>query len=96
MSVCGAAMQCLGPVKNGLLERAHDICSAVSQGDTAVAVHPEDSRFSHLVGQRCAVPLTDRHGLHRLVTSRLTPFMPSGITVWQYTHHLTRPKCDAR
>ena len=32
-------------------------------GDTAVAVHPEDPRYSHLVGQRCAVPLTDRHAL---------------------------------
>ena len=29
-------------------------------GDTAVAVHPEDTRFSSLVGQRVQVPLTNR------------------------------------
>ena len=29
-------------------------------GDTAVAVHPEDPRFAHLIGQRLALPLTDR------------------------------------
>ena len=29
-------------------------------GDSAVAVHPEDERFKHLVGKRCRVPLCDR------------------------------------
>ena len=29
-------------------------------GDTAVAVHPEDERFSHLVGKTVKLPLTDR------------------------------------
>ena len=29
-------------------------------GDTAVAVHPEDDRYRHLVGKRVHVPLTDR------------------------------------
>ncbi|MFP4201000.1 MAG: valine--tRNA ligase [Clostridia bacterium] len=29
-------------------------------GDTAVAVHPEDGRFSHLVGRTAIVPLVDR------------------------------------
>ncbi len=29
-------------------------------GDTAVAVHPEDERYAHLVGQRIALPLTGR------------------------------------
>ncbi len=29
-------------------------------GDAAVAVHPEDSRYSHLVGQMVALPLCDR------------------------------------
>ena len=29
-------------------------------GDTAVAVHPEDARFSQFVGGRCRVPLTNR------------------------------------
>jgi valyl-tRNA synthetase len=29
-------------------------------GDTAVAVHPEDERFSHLVGKTCLVPILDR------------------------------------
>ncbi len=29
-------------------------------GDTAVAVHPEDERYRHLVGRRIALPLTDR------------------------------------
>ncbi len=34
----------------------------LNAGDTAVAVHPEDPRYSHLVGRSCAVPLSDRHG----------------------------------
>ncbi|MFD6420240.1 valine--tRNA ligase [Streptomyces sp. NPDC060194] len=29
-------------------------------GDTAVAVHPEDERYAHLVGKRIKLPLTDR------------------------------------
>ena len=29
-------------------------------GDTAVCVHPEDSRFKHLVGKRVKVPTMDR------------------------------------
>lgn len=29
-------------------------------GDTAVAVHPDDERYRHLVGQTIALPLTDR------------------------------------
>ena len=29
-------------------------------GDTAVAVHPEDPRFAHLIGKQLQVPLTDR------------------------------------
>jgi valyl-tRNA synthetase len=29
-------------------------------GDTAVAVHPEDKRYQHLVGQKLKLPLTDR------------------------------------
>lgn len=29
-------------------------------GDVAVAVHPEDDRYTHLVGQRVRLPLTDR------------------------------------
>ena len=29
-------------------------------GDTAVAVHPEDERFTHLVGKRVQLPLCDR------------------------------------
>lgn len=29
-------------------------------GDTAVAVHPEDSRFKHLIGQEVHLPLCDR------------------------------------
>ena len=29
-------------------------------GDTAVAVHPEDERFKHLIGQQVEVPLTGR------------------------------------
>ena len=29
-------------------------------GDTAVAVHPDDERYRHLVGRRVRVPLTDR------------------------------------
>ncbi|MEU6848498.1 valine--tRNA ligase [Actinacidiphila alni] len=29
-------------------------------GDTAVAVHPDDTRYAHLVGKRIKLPLTDR------------------------------------
>ncbi|WP_333769537.1 valine--tRNA ligase [Streptomyces sp. IBSBF 2435] len=29
-------------------------------GDTAVAVHPDDARYAHLVGRRIKLPLTDR------------------------------------
>ena len=29
-------------------------------GDTAVAIHPEDKRYSHLVGKECQLPLTGR------------------------------------
>lgn len=29
-------------------------------GDTAVAVHPEDERYQHLIGQQIALPLTNR------------------------------------
>jgi len=29
-------------------------------GDVAVAVHPEDARYKHLIGQRLKLPLTDR------------------------------------
>ncbi|MFW6251506.1 MAG: valine--tRNA ligase, partial [Alkalispirochaetaceae bacterium] len=29
-------------------------------GDTAVAVHPEDERFTHLIGKEVLLPLTDR------------------------------------
>jgi valyl-tRNA synthetase len=29
-------------------------------GDTAVAVHPEDNRFNHLIGKRVRLPLTNR------------------------------------
>ncbi|MFC1416503.1 valine--tRNA ligase [Streptacidiphilus cavernicola] len=29
-------------------------------GDTAVAVHPDDARYAHLVGRTVALPLTDR------------------------------------
>ncbi len=29
-------------------------------GDTAVAIHPEDERFLHLVGKNCMVPMLDR------------------------------------
>ena len=29
-------------------------------GDTAVAVHPEDERYSHLIGKQVRLPLTDR------------------------------------
>ncbi len=30
-------------------------------GDMAVAVHPEDERYQHLIGQHLILPLTDRH-----------------------------------
>uniref|UniRef100_A0AAU2VJ54 Valine--tRNA ligase n=1 Tax=Streptomyces sp. NBC_00008 TaxID=2903610 RepID=A0AAU2VJ54_9ACTN len=29
-------------------------------GDTAVAVHPDDERYAHLIGKRIGLPLTDR------------------------------------
>lgn len=34
-------------------------------GDTAVAVHPEDERFKHLVGRECEVPMCDGRCAHR-------------------------------
>ncbi len=30
-------------------------------GDTAVAVHPDDERYQHLIGKTVPLPLTDRH-----------------------------------
>ena len=32
-------------------------------GDSAVAVHPEDPRYMHLIGKQCTVPLSDRCGV---------------------------------
>ena len=29
-------------------------------GDTAVAVHPEDERYAHLIGRRCILPIVNR------------------------------------
>ena len=29
-------------------------------GDTAVAVHPDDERYKHLIGKDIDLPLTDR------------------------------------
>lgn len=29
-------------------------------GDTAIAVHPEDDRYRHLIGESCSVPMTGR------------------------------------
>jgi len=29
-------------------------------GDTAVAVHPQDARYKHLLGKKCVVPMLDR------------------------------------
>ena len=33
-------------------------------GDMAVAVHPEDARFAHLVGRECEVPLSGGRRVH--------------------------------
>lgn len=33
-------------------------------GDTAVAVHPEDTRYKHLIGKQCLVPFLDRYYLY--------------------------------
>ena len=30
-------------------------------GDTAVAVHPEDARYKHLIGKQCLVPFVNRY-----------------------------------
>lgn len=30
-------------------------------GDTAVAIHPEDKRYQHLIGKKVKLPLTNRH-----------------------------------
>lgn len=30
-------------------------------GDTAVAVHPEDTRYKHLIGKQCLVPFMERY-----------------------------------
>lgn len=52
-------------VKRTLEEKSEYITIATTRpetilGDTAVCVHPEDSRYAHLVGRRLRVPLTDR------------------------------------
>ena len=47
-------------------------------GDTAVAVHPEDDRYRHLVGRECVVPTTDRQGASLCGISQ--PCVPCGLS----------------
>ena len=49
-------------------------------GDTAVAVHPEDARYKHLIGQRCVVPLSD--GRRATPTPPCVCFQVIGPLVW--------------
>jgi valyl-tRNA synthetase len=54
-----------GPVANpGGGETTHLVVATTRPetmlGDTAVAVHPEDERYAHLVGRKIRLPLTDR------------------------------------
>ena len=61
-------------------------------GDTAVAVHPDDERYRHLIGQTVDLPLTDRVSPSSPTTtltlnldqgaSRLRLLMTSTITRW--------------
>lgn len=47
----------------GLLNRFITVATTRPEtllGDTAVAVHPNDARYQHLIGQRCILPLTGR------------------------------------
>jgi valyl-tRNA synthetase len=41
-------------------------------GDTAVAVHPRDERYRHLIGRQCVVPTTDRCAPRRGSEKRTT------------------------
>ena len=47
-------------------------------GDTAVAVHPEDERYRHLIGQHCTVPLCD--GRQASVVQLLVACRPNELT----------------
>jgi valyl-tRNA synthetase len=54
------------PLKNGegLMDKGFMIVATTRPetllGDTAVAVHPDDARYRHLIGQHLQLPLTDR------------------------------------
>lgn len=48
-----------------VLDKIEEIVVATTRpetllGDTAIAVHPDDTRYKHLIGTRVVVPLTDR------------------------------------
>ena len=52
-------------------------------GDTAVAVHPEDARYSRFVGKRCRVPLSDRCPPTRPFPNFNTALVPpAGSALW--------------
>jgi hypothetical protein len=47
-------------------------------GDSAVAVHPDDKRYTHLIGKTIDLPLTDR--TIRIIAIIWTVASPSQIT----------------
>lgn len=47
-------------------------------GDTAVAVHPEDERYKHLVGTRVQLPLTDRE-IEIIADDHVDPEFGTGV-----------------
>ncbi len=52
-------------IKYPLLDSAESLTVATTRpetmlGDTAVAVHPQDERYQHLIGKKIKLPLTDR------------------------------------
>ncbi|MEM7046153.1 MAG: valine--tRNA ligase [Pseudomonadota bacterium] len=46
-------------------------------GDTAIAVHPEDERYRHLIGRKAILPLTARH-IEIIQDSEVDPQMGTG------------------
>ena len=53
-------------------------------GDTAVAVHPEDERYSHLVGKSAILPIVEKK-IQQLVSSGVYPSAKQPCTQYQRT-----------
>eukprot|EP00894_Picocystis_sp_ML_P004176 jgi/Pico_ML_1/54693/g568.t1 len=47
-------------------------------GDTAIAVHPEDDRYRHLVGERAVVPMSDGRQIPIIADEYVDPEFGTG------------------